>query len=118
MASHDPRFRSLARVGGLATQANIYEWAWANPADPTQGVVQSSVVCPGGSGVSAVANVNLSGLNLTQAYLMGANLSSANLSGSDFTAAYLTGTNLSNAECFIATLSGANLSGANLSGAT
>ena len=31
------------------TQADIYEWAYVNPSDPSQGVVQSSVVCPGGA---------------------------------------------------------------------
>ena len=38
----------LFASGGSHAQANIYEWAYVNPANPTQGVVQSSVVCPGG----------------------------------------------------------------------
>jgi hypothetical protein len=57
------------------TQADIYEWAWVNPSDPSQGVYQSSVVCPGGSGVFAVPFANLNSLDLTQAYLIGVNLS-------------------------------------------
>jgi hypothetical protein len=61
------------------TQADIYEWAWVNPSDPSQGVYQSSVVCPGGNGVSAAPSANLESLDLTQAYLIGANLTNANL---------------------------------------
>src|SRR5208283_5265971 len=60
--------------------ADIFEWAYINPSNPSQGVVQSSVVCPGGSGVSAFPSANLSSLDLTQAYLIWANLTSANLS--------------------------------------
>jgi len=52
------------------TRADIYEWAWVNPSDPTQGVVQSSVVCPGGGGVYAVPGAELRSLDLTQAYLL------------------------------------------------
>jgi hypothetical protein len=54
------------------TQAQIYQWQWVNPSDPSQGVVQSSVVCPDGSGVSAGPSANLGGLDLTQAYLIDA----------------------------------------------
>ncbi len=55
---------------------------------------------------------NLSGADLSGAYLGGANLSGADLSG-----AYLGGANLSGAYLGGANLSGANLSRANLSGA-
>ena len=55
---------------------------------------------------------NLSGANLSGAYLRDANLSGANLSGANLRDAYLSGANLSGAY-----LSGANLRGAYLSGA-
>ncbi|MDU9039964.1 pentapeptide repeat-containing protein [Pseudomonas corrugata] len=55
---------------------------------------------------------DLSGANLSDAYLSGANLSDANLRG-----AYLRGANLSGANLSDAYLRGANLSGANLSDA-
>ena len=50
----------------------IYQWAYGNPSDPSQGVVQSSTLCPSGSGVSARTGAILAGSNLTQAYLIGA----------------------------------------------
>jgi len=53
---------------------------------------------------------DLSGANLSEAYLFGANLSRANLSGAD-----LSGANLSRANLFGASLSRANLFGASLS---
>ena len=57
-------------------------------------------------------------VNLSDAYLSGANLSDAkNLSGANLSGAYLRGTNLSGADLSGANLSGANLSGAYLSGA-
>ena len=64
--------------------------------------------------VIAAANIraNLSGANLSRAYLSGADLSGANLSRAYLSCAYLSGANLSRAY-----LSGADLSGANLSGA-
>ena len=68
----------------------------------------------------------LSGANLSGAYLFGANLSGAYLFGANLSGAYLSGVNLSRAnlseadlsEAYLlgADLSGANLSGANLSG--
>ena len=64
----------LSTACASQSRADIYEWAWVDPADPTQGVYQSSIVCPGGSGASAQQYTNLSGLTLTQAYLIGANL--------------------------------------------
>jgi autotransporter-associated beta strand protein len=99
------------------TRADIYEWAWVNPSNPSQGVVQSSVVCPGGSGVSAVPNANLAGLDLTQAYLPGANLTGAALNYTTLTNADLANANLSNAYLYFATLTNANLSNANLTNA-
>jgi len=81
----------LLTLGASQTLADIYEWAWVNPNDPTQGVYQSSVVCPGGSGVYAVPDANLSDLDLTQAYLIGANLTFTHLYQATLTNANLTG---------------------------
>ena len=74
--------------------ADIYKWAWVNSGDPSQGVVQSSTLCLGGSGVNAVPGANLASLDLTQAYLVNANLSAATFSGGTLTDALLTGDNL------------------------
>ena len=95
------------------TQADINEWAWVNPNDPTQGVAQSSVVCPGGSGVFAVPSANLRHLDLTQAYLIGANLTNASLDW-----ATLTNANLSNANLADAVVTGADFSSTTSQGFT
>ena len=60
---------------------------------------------------------NLSGANLSGAYLSSANLSGANLRGANLSSANLSGADLSSANLSGANLSGANLSGADLSGA-
>ena len=49
----------------LPARADIYEWTTGLDGS----IVQSSTVCPGGSGVNAVPSVNLGSLDLTQAYL-------------------------------------------------
>ena len=100
-----------------SARAQIYEWAYVDPSDPGQGVYQSSTLCPGGAGVSAVPGANLSSLNLTQAYLINSNLTSANLNSATLTNADLQGSNLSNAGLSYATLTNANLQGLNLTNA-
>jgi hypothetical protein len=97
--------------GASQTQADIYQWAYINPSDPTQGVVQSSVVCRGGYGVSAVPNAYLNGCNLTQAYLIGANLTNAALE-CDLDNANLTSANLTSADLFRASFTNATFTNA------
>ena len=58
--------------------ADIYEWEYVNPADPSQGKQPSSILCPGGAGVVAAPGASLYGLNLTMAYLIGDDLTNAN----------------------------------------
>jgi uncharacterized protein YjbI with pentapeptide repeats len=98
-----------------ASQARcqIYQWAMSGGK-----VVQSSALCPGGSGVSAVPDANLSFLDLTQAYLINANLTNANLYGTTLTNANLTNANLTSADAQDATLTGAKLTGATVAGAS
>jgi uncharacterized protein YjbI with pentapeptide repeats len=120
-----------------AARADIFQWAWVNPNDPSQGKYQSTTLCPGGSGLNAVPNAYFGNRNLTQAYLIGANLTNsesifatlnyADLSGADLTNAYmgydtlananLNGTNLTNADFAYVTLTGANMTNADVSGA-
>ena len=79
-------------------RAQIYQWAWVDPSDPSLGVYQSSTLCPGGAGVLAVPNANLSSLDLTQAYLINSNLTYAYVSSTTLTNADLQGANLTNAD--------------------
>jgi uncharacterized protein YjbI with pentapeptide repeats len=87
----------------LNLHADIYQWAWVNPADTTQGKIASTTVCRGGAGVSAVPNANLSARDLTQAYLINTDLTNADLSN----------TLLGNADLTNANLTGASITGAN-----
>ena len=66
---------------------DIDEWAYLNPSNPSDGVYQSTILCPSGSGVNAAQNADLSGLNLTQAYLVAVNLANANLDTTNLTTA-------------------------------
>jgi uncharacterized protein YjbI with pentapeptide repeats len=97
---------------GLATPApaDIYTWEYINPADPSQGKRQSTTLAPGGAGVDAVPGAELSGRNLTMAYLHGADLSGANLT--NWSEGFTRFTYLTDAD-----LSGANLTNANFAGA-
>ena len=63
-----------------AAHADIFQWEYINPADPTQGKRQSTTLCPSGAGVDAVPGARLGGLNLRMAYLNSADLSGAYLS--------------------------------------
>jgi autotransporter-associated beta strand protein len=97
--------------------ANIYQWAWVNSSDHSQGVLQSSTLCPSGSGVNAGPGADLDSLDLTQAYLLAANLTNTNLSGSTLTNANFTGGTLTNAVFSAATLTNANLTDTYVTGA-
>ena len=123
---------SLFILGAAQVRADIDEWEFANPNDPSQGVIQLSTPCPGGSGVSAAPFALLGDLDLTKAYLTYAYLYSANLAGTNLTdanlvSAYLTDAtlsnatltdaNLTNAYLYSTTLASANLTNANLTNA-
>ena len=58
-------------------QADIFQWEYINPADPSQGKQQSTTLAPDGAGVDAVPGADLSDRNLTMAYLIGADLTDA-----------------------------------------
>ena len=61
-----------------AARADIFQWEYINPADPSQGKQQSTTLAPDGAGVDAVPGADLSDRNLTMAYLIGADLTNAN----------------------------------------
>ena len=57
--------------------ADIFQWEYINPADPSQGKQQSTTLAPDGAGVDAVPGADLASRNLTMAYLIGADLTNA-----------------------------------------
>src|SRR5262245_16569271 len=95
-----------------SARADIFQWQYINPADPSQGKQQSTALAPDGAGVDAVPGASLSGRNLTMAYLTGANLTNANAGASNLTNADLSQANLTNADFSGATLGGADFTGA------
>ena len=64
------RFSLRPRVA----RADIFQWEYINPANPSQGKQPSTMLAPDGAGANAVPGANLSYRNLTMAYLIGANL--------------------------------------------
>jgi hypothetical protein len=85
----------LLLVSSSPALADIFQWEYINPADPSQGKQQSTTLAPDGAGVSAVRGANLHGRDLTMAYLMDADLSEATLTDADFTDAHIIGANFS-----------------------
>jgi uncharacterized protein YjbI with pentapeptide repeats len=81
----------LAVSVARSSSADIYQWEYVNPSDPSQGKQQSSIVCAGGAGVDAVPGVSLYGRDLTMAYLIGKNLTGASVTQAMLSQADLTG---------------------------
>jgi uncharacterized protein YjbI with pentapeptide repeats len=102
---------AITRVGW----AEIDQWEYVNPADPSQGKQQSSTMCPDGQGDPVPGGV-YQYLNLTQAYLAGADMSGAYGDNVVLTNAYLYQANLSGGNWVSADFSSADFTQANLSG--
>jgi uncharacterized protein YjbI with pentapeptide repeats len=100
-----------------AARADIFQWEYINPADPSQGKQQSTTLAPGGAGVNAVPGAYLALRDLTMAYLIGADLTNITGSGANLTEADLTRANLTNAVFPFATLAGCNLTSSEVRGA-
>jgi uncharacterized protein YjbI with pentapeptide repeats len=97
--------------------ADIFQWEYLDPFDPSLGKRQSTTLCPGGAGVSAAPAASLTNLNLTKAYLIGADLTGARFDNSNLTNASFAGASLINARVVNATVTGADFGGAVITGA-
>ncbi len=112
------RWKVLAAIigallaGGL--RADIYEWEYIDPDDPSQGKQESTVLL---STAVPAPGINLLYSNFTKAYLAGAPLERAIFTDTNLTDAYLAFANLSNASFSDTNLTGADLSSANHRGA-
>jgi uncharacterized protein YjbI with pentapeptide repeats len=100
-----------------AARADIFQWEYINPADPSQGKQQSTTLAPGGAGVDAIPGADLQNRNLTMAYLIGADLTRALGYYANLTNADLSQANLTNANFDASTMTGADLTDANVGGA-
>jgi uncharacterized protein YjbI with pentapeptide repeats len=85
-------------------RADVYQWEYNNPADPSQGKRPSTTLCPDGAG----ADTDYSHLNLTMGYFSPL---------PDLTGAFFRETNLTNAYFDLTTLDGADFTGAEVRGA-
>jgi uncharacterized protein YjbI with pentapeptide repeats len=117
------RVLHIAAMFALATftasaRADVFQWEYINPADPSQGKRQSTTLAPGGAGVDAVPGANLRWQNLTMAYLIGADLTFADGESANLTNADLSQANLTNARLDYATLTSAEFTGAEVRGAS
>ncbi len=98
--------------------ADIFEWEYVNPNDPSQGKQQSSTLVPDGAGLVAAPNALLYHSDLTKAYLIGANLTDATFFNSQLTNADLSQANLIDASAMQANFTNADLVNANLTNST
>ena len=101
-------------VAATAVRADIFKWEYINPADPSQGKRQSTMLAPDGAGVDAVARADFGGRDLTMVYLIGADLTNAYGYKTNLTKADLSTANLTNADFLGAILADANFTGAEL----
>ncbi len=102
----------------VAARADIYQWEWVDPGDPGQGKQESTTLCPDGAGVDAEGGADLDHLDLTQAYLIGADLARANFYQATLTDADLSGANLRDVYFYDATLTMVDLTDAGVRGAS
>ncbi len=98
------------------TLADIYQWEYVDPADPSAGRIESNTPCPSGVGVDVGSNVNLDDRDLTQAYLVGAYMPDASLLRVDFTRADLTNAVISTTAIRDTIFTDAIINGAHLPG--
>ena len=119
----------LLLASAAPARADIFQWEYINPGNPSLGKQASTTLCVEGAGQNAEPNGYLYG-DLTMAYLIGTNLthntvefatligadlSQANLSGTTLYGVDFTNANLSQANLTVDYLDTANFTGANLS---
>ena len=92
-----------------AAHADIYQWEYINPNEPSVGKALSATLAPDGAGANAVPGADLHSRNLTMAYLGNKDLHGANAQLVNLTDAYLYNANLSNVDLANANLTGADL---------
>jgi len=112
--------RIVSLVLTLATssaQADIFQWEYIDPADPSQGKQPSTTLATDGAGVDAVPAAYLVSRNLTVAYLISADLAGANASYANLSNADLSQANLTDANFFGVALTDVNFAGADIRGA-
>jgi len=105
---------SIGALAPTGVHADIFEWEWINPADPSQGKQESATLVPDGAGLSTGRYVDLSGYNLTKSYLISVDLFGTTFLATNLTDADLTDANLQNADFTGAILTDSVFDGADI----
>ncbi len=98
-------------------RADIFEWEYINPANPSLGKQQSTTLAPDGAGAIVQPGAFLANRNLTKAYLIGASLHGYWIEGGEHTSNTFVFSDLSRANLRQADLTNASLTDADLTGA-
>ncbi len=99
------------------TWADIFTWEWINPNDTSLGKRESATLAPDGAGLLAAPGLSAGGHDLTQAYLIGADLADAYFGFTTLTDADLSGANLRDVYFRSAELTNTNFTDADIRGA-
>src|SRR4051812_16379527 len=78
----------LAHVSVSIAFGDVFQWQWVDPNDHSLGKEQSTILCPDGAGLIPQPGAHWGALDLSQAYLYQANVSSAFFSGCNFADVY------------------------------
>jgi uncharacterized protein YjbI with pentapeptide repeats len=96
---------------------NILQWEYINPLDPSQGKQESDTLATDGYGLRAEPGLQATAKDLSNAFLIGADLTSTTFNSANLKRAALDQANLTNADFTGADLTGATLSDAILTDA-
>ncbi len=115
---------SIASSGQVA-RADIFQWEYIDPANPALGKQASTTLAPNGAGARVGPGAVLTNLNLTKAYLVGADVSpfldcveeACYITYTDLTGTTLAQADLTNASLYGAILTDADVTGAEIRGA-
>jgi len=108
---------AIALVAASATHADIYEWEYIDPSNPSLGSQQSKVLAPEGEGLVPRPGMIAEGKNLTMAYLVGANITRSTLTQAELTDADFSSAVLAKSYAWQAIFTNADLSNADLTNA-
>ena len=97
--------------------AQVYEWQYIDPMNPSLGKQQSATLTPDGATADLNFILGFTGRDLTKAYLPGVTIINYRLAGTILNDAYLAGANMNRVSGTEVQLRSADLSGARLPGA-
>lgn len=102
----------IAAFFAPTAQADIYQWEYINPSDPSAGKQESATLAPDGAGRSAVPGAKLNGIDLGKGYFVNADLTDADFGWSKLAEAAFDNADLQNTRFQRADLQDATLTDA------